>query len=62
MNCFDKLNQRFSLRLKRFFFDNVNSLNCDEINSLKDIKICPSPLREGQINWINNSEKVKCYC
>ena len=44
------------------FIDHGDSLNCDEMNSLKDSQMCPSPLRTGIINWINNSEKGKCSC
>ena len=50
------------LDLKRFFFDNGYTLNCDEINSLNGSKMFSSPLRIGIINWMNNSEKVKCCC
>ena len=63
LNCFDKWNERCSLRLKEILFiDHGDSLNCDEMNSLKDSQMCPSPLRTGIINWINNSEKGKCCC
>ena len=63
LNCFDKWNERCSLRLKEILFiDHGDSLNCDEMNSLKDSQMCPSPLRTGIINWINNSEKGKCSC
>ncbi len=47
----------FHLDLKRCFFDNVDTPNCDEINSLNGSKMFPSPLRMGIINWMNNSEK-----
>ena len=50
------------LDLKRFFFDNGYTLDFDEINSLNGSKMFPSPLRIGIINWMNNSEKVKCCC
>ena len=63
LNCFDKWNEKCSLRLKEILFiDHGDSLNCDEMNSLKDSQMCPSPLRTGIINWINNSEKGKCSC
>ena len=63
LNCFDKWNERCSLRLKEILFiDQGDSLDCDEMNSLKDSRMCPSPLRTGIINWINNSEKGKCSC
>ena len=63
LNCFDKWNERCSLRLKEILFiDHGESLNCDEMNFLKDSEMCPSPLRTGIINWINNSEKGKCSC
>ena len=63
LNCFDKWNEKCSLRLKEILFiDHGDSLDCDEMNSLKDSQICPSPLRTGIINWINNSEKGKCSC
>ena len=45
------------LDLKRCFFDNGDTPNCDEINSLNGSKIFPSTLRMGIINWMNNSEK-----
>ena len=32
------------------------------MNFLKDIEMFPSPLRNGIINWINNSEKGQCCC
>ena len=50
------------LDLKRCFFDNGDTPNCDEINSLNDSKIFPSLLRIGIINWMNNSEKVRHCC
>ncbi len=63
LNCFDKWNERCSLKLKEILFiDHGDSLNCDEMNSLKHSDMCPSPLRTGIINWINNSEKGKCSC
>ena len=63
LNCFDKWNEKCSLRLKEILFiDHGDSFDCDEMNSLKDSQICPSPLRTGIINWINNSEKGKCSC
>ena len=63
LNCFDKWNERCSLRLKEILFiDQGDSLDCDEMNFLKDSQMCPSPLRTGIINWINNSEKGKCSC
>ena len=63
LNCFDKWNERCSLRLKEILFiDQGDSLDCAEMNSLKDSQMCPSPLRTGIINWINNSEKGKCSC
>ena len=63
LNCFDKWNERCSLRLKEILFiDHGESLNCDEMNFLKDSEMCPSPLRTGIINWISNSEKGKCSC
>ena len=63
LNCFDIWNEKCSLRLKEILFiDHGDSLDCDEMNALKDSQICPSPLRTGIINWINNSEKGKCCC
>ena len=62
MNCLDILNERCSLRFKEILFDNGYTLNFDEINSLNASKMFPSPLRIGIINWMNNSEKVKCCC
>ena len=32
------------------------------MNSLNDSEMFPSPLRNGIINWINNSEKGQCCC
>ena len=52
----------FHLDLKKFFFDNGDRLNCDEIYSLNGSKMFPSPLRIGIINWMKNSEKVKFCC
>ena len=63
LNCFDKWDERCSLRLKEILFiDDGDALNSDEMNSLKDSEMCPSPIRTGIINWINNSEKGKCCC
>ena len=63
LNCFDKWNERCSLRLKEILFiDHGDALNSDEMNSLKDSEMCPSPIRTGIINWINNSEKGQCCC
>ena len=63
LNCFDKWNEKCSLRLKEILFiDHGDSLNSDEMNSLQESQMCPSPLRTGIINWINNSEKGKCSC
>ena len=63
LNCFDKWDERCSLRLKEILFiDDGDALNSDEMNSLKESEMCPSPIRTGIINWINNSEKGKCCC
>ena len=63
LNCFDKWNERSSLRLKEvLFFDHGDALNSDEMNSFKESEMCPSPIRTGIINWINNSEKGQCCC
>ena len=63
LNCFDKWNERCSLRLKEILFiDHGDALNSDEMNSLKESEMCPSPIRTGIINWINNSEKGQCCC
>ena len=59
---FDEWNEILTLRLKEIIFiDHADSLTCNEINSLRNSKKCPSPLRTGLINWINNSEK-ECCC
>jgi len=63
LNCFDKWDERCSLRLKEILFiDDGDALNSDEMNSLKESEMCPSPIRTGIINWINNSEKGQCCC
>jgi len=63
LNCFDKWDEKCSLRLKEILFiDHGDALNSDEMNSLKDSEMCPSPIRTGIINWINNSEKGQCCC
>jgi len=63
LNCFDKWNERCSLRLKEILFiDHGDALNSDEMNSLRDSEMCPSPIRTGLINWINNSKKGQCCC
>ena len=63
LNCFDKWDERCSLRLKEILFiDHGDALNSDEMNSLKESEMCPSPIRTGIINWINNSEKGQCCC
>ena len=49
------------LDLKRVYFDNGETLNCDEIHYLNGSKMFPPPLRIGIINWMNNSEKVKIF-
>ena len=55
-------NGKCLLRFKEILFYNGYRLNCDEINSLNGSKMFHSPLRIGIINWMNNSEKVKCCC
>ena len=63
LNCFDKWDERCSLRLKEILFiDHGDALNSDEMNSFKESEMCPSPIRTGIINWINNSEKGQCCC
>ena len=63
LNCFDKWDERCSLRLKEILFiDDGDALNSDEMNSLKESEMCPSPIRTGIINWINNSERGQCCC
>ncbi len=63
LNCFDKWDEKCSLRLKEILFiDHGDALNSDEMNSLKGSEMCPSPIRTGIINWINNSERGQCCC
>ena len=63
INCFDQWDERCSLRLKEsLFFEHGDLLSSDEINNLKEGKICPDPIRTGIINWMNNSAKGTCCC
>ena len=63
IDCFDQWNERCSFRLKEsLFIEHGDPLSSDEINYLKEGKICPDPIRTGIINWMNNSAKGKCCC
>ena len=63
INCFDQWDERCSFRLKEsLFIEHGDPLSSDEINYLKEGKICPDPIRTGIINWINNSGKGECCC
>ena len=63
INCFEQWNETCSFRLKEsLFIEDGDPLSSDEMNLLHKGKICPSPIRTGIINWINNSKKGKCCC
>ena len=63
INCFDQWNEKCSFRLKEsIFIEHGDPLTIDEINHLKEGKVCPQPIRTGIINWINDSSKGKCCC
>ena len=63
LNCFDQWNEVCSIRLKEsLFIEHGDPLSCDEMNSLQNGEACPSPIRTGIINWINNSKQDKCCC
>ncbi len=63
IDCFDQWNDLYTLRLKEvLFIKDGDPLTSDEMNSLTKGKICPSPIRTGLINWINNGEKGCCNC
>ena len=63
IDCFDQWNERCSFRLKEsLFIEHGDPLSSDEINHLKEGKLCPHPIRTGIINWINNSAKGECCC
>ena len=63
INCFDQWNEKCSFRLKEsIFIEHGDPLTIDEINNLKEGKVCPQPIRTGIINWINDSSKGQCCC
>ena len=63
INCFDQWNEKCSLRLKEsIFIEHGDPLTIDEINHLKEGKVCPQPIRTGIISWINDSSKGQCCC
>ncbi len=63
INCFDQWDERYSFRLKEsLFIEHGDPLSSDEINDLKEGKICPDPILTGIINWINNSTRGQCCC
>ena len=63
INCFDQWNEKCSFRLKEsIFIEHGDPLTIDEINHLKEGKVCPQPIRTGIINWINDSSKGQCCC
>ncbi len=63
INCFDQWNETCSFRLKEtIFIEHGDPLTIDEINHLKEGKVCPQPIRTGLINWINDSSKGQCCC
>ena len=63
INCFDQWNEQCSFRLKEsIFIEHGDPLTIDEINHLKEGKVCPQPIRTGIINWINDSSKGQCCC
>ena len=63
INCFEQWDEICSFRLKEsLFIEHADPLTIDEINHLKDGKICPQPIRTGLINWKNNSARGECCC
>ena len=63
LSCFDQWNDMCSFRLKEaLFFEEGDPLSSDEINFLQAGDTCPSPIRTGIINWINDSTKGQCCC
>tara|TARA_Y100001968_G_scaffold233499_1_gene216458 strand:+ start:377 stop:994 length:618 start_codon:yes stop_codon:yes gene_type:complete len=63
INCFEQCDEICSFRLKEtLFIDHADPLTINEINDLREGKICPQPIRTGIINWINNSARGKCCC
>tara|TARA_Y100001968_G_scaffold208621_1_gene191729 strand:- start:1344 stop:1961 length:618 start_codon:yes stop_codon:yes gene_type:complete len=63
INCFDQWDEKCSFRLKEsIFIEHADPLTSEEINELKEGKICPQPIRTGIINWINNSTRGQCCC
>ena len=51
INCFEQWNETCSFRLKEsLFIQHGDPLSSDEINYLKEGKICPDPIRTGIIN------------
>ena len=63
IDCFEQWNETCSFRLKEsLFIEHADPLTSEEINHLKEGKVCPQPIRTGIINWINNSDKGACCC
>ena len=63
IDCFEQWNHTLTMRLKEvLFIKGGNPFNNEEMCLLANGKVCPSPLRTGLINWINNKKMGECSC